>query len=243
MRHDPVVPDFRHLQFCPIARAAEVLGERWTILIVRELLFGPQRFSDLRRRLMEVSPSVLTERLANLEQNAIVTKSELAPPAASVVYELTETGRGLGPVIFALAHWGKRFLLPIRPGEQLDADRLPIALSLYARASTDPECAVELRVVDGNRTVTIHARGGEPQTVVSPGGDDAAGLVLEGDALDLIAVAIDAPEGRDALERRAVKILRGPRSGARIREFLNKLFTFGSEPPSGPESSSPNPQP
>ncbi|HSJ96046.1 MAG TPA: helix-turn-helix domain-containing protein, partial [Myxococcota bacterium] len=69
--------EFRYAQFCPLARAAEVLGERWTLLIVRELMVGPQRFSDLRRRLPGVSSSVLAERLDRLERRGIVRRAQL----------------------------------------------------------------------------------------------------------------------------------------------------------------------
>ena len=112
------MPEYRYPQFCAVARAAEIVGERWTLLILRELFFGQQRFGDLRRRLSEISPSVLSERLSYLESAGIVRRTELAPPAASNVYELTEHGRAFGPALSALAQWGMRFLLPPRPGEK-----------------------------------------------------------------------------------------------------------------------------
>jgi DNA-binding HxlR family transcriptional regulator len=222
------VPEFRYPQFCAIARAAEIVGERWTILIVRELFFGQQRFSDLRRRLSDVSPSVLAERLATLEQRGLVRKLELAPPAASVVYELTESGRGLGPVLMALAQWGSQFLLPLRPGEQLDADRVRFGLGFYARKGATPEIAIELRVRDSERVHRLVARGGGAGTTLSDVAAEEAALVLEGEPLDLVAVVLDAPEGRDAVKRSRVKVLAGPRAAARIREVVALLFDFES---------------
>src|SRR6266852_4653604 len=100
----------RYDQFCALARAAEILGERWTLLIVRELLLGPRRFSDLRERLDGVSPSVLTERLGRIEKIGLVRRSVLPPPAASTVYELTEHGDALRPAVHELIRWGGRFL-------------------------------------------------------------------------------------------------------------------------------------
>ena len=222
------MPASQYLQFCPVARAAEIVGERWTILIVRELFFGPQRFSDIRRRLSDVSPSVLTERLASLEQRGLVTRSDLAPPAASSVYTLTEAGQGLAPVLAALAQWGSQFLLPVRPGEQLDPDRLRLGLGLYARrAGGSTEC-IEFRVRGDQQVVTIHARGGPGGTTISEGGAEDAALVIEGAALDLVGVLLGTPEGRDALKQARARVLKGPRSAAGIRDIVAQLFDFNS---------------
>jgi DNA-binding HxlR family transcriptional regulator len=228
--HAPRVPDFRYPQFCAIARAAEVVGERWTILIIRELFLGKQRFSDLRRRLSGVSPSVLSERLLTLEQRGLVTKSDLAPPAASVVYELTAAGRGLGPVLMALAEWGSHYLLPIRPGEQLDPDRLRFGLFAFARKTATAAQCVELRIrgASGEPPVTLVARGGPSGTKLSEAPADDALLVIEGEALDLVALALGAQEGRDAVKQGRVKILAGPRGAGRIREILDELFDLDS---------------
>src|SRR5437763_16199667 len=87
---------------CGIARAVDVVGERWALLVVRELLLGPKRFTDLRAGLPKVGPDMLAARLRELEQAGVVRRGELPPPAASRVYELTERGRGLEPVILAL---------------------------------------------------------------------------------------------------------------------------------------------
>ena len=98
-------------QFCPVARAVEVLGERWTLLIGRELLIGPQRFSDLLRRLPGISTSVLAARLASLEERGLVMRRVLPPPAPANVYELTEAGgQGLKPLLHQLARFGLRFM-------------------------------------------------------------------------------------------------------------------------------------
>src|SRR5258706_120419 len=96
---------------CGIARALDLVGERWALLVVRELVLGPKRFTDLRDGLPGLSPDVLTERLRDLEQAGIVRRRTLAPPAGSRVYELTGWGRELEPVLVALGRWGSRIAL------------------------------------------------------------------------------------------------------------------------------------
>ena len=126
--------EFRYAQFCPLARAAEVVGERWTLLIARELLLGPKRFSDLREALAGVSSSVLADRLARLERRDVVAWRRLPPPAAARVYELTETGRALEPVVLALARWGARFLTAPEPGDQLEPAWVRLGAPLFSCA-------------------------------------------------------------------------------------------------------------
>jgi DNA-binding HxlR family transcriptional regulator len=142
------VPEFRYPQFCALARAAELLGERWTLLLLRELFVGPQRFSDLRRRLPELSSSVLAERLERLCANDLVRQRTLPPPAASVVYELTDHGAALDEVFAALMRWGVRFLGPPRPNEHLSADWIPFALASFARRGPVPAIRIEIEVRD-----------------------------------------------------------------------------------------------
>ncbi len=91
---------------CPIARALDVVGERWALLVVRELLLGPQRFSDLRGALPGVSSNLLTDRLRELETRGVVRRRVLPPPAGSSIYELTDRGRQLEAVLDALGEWG-----------------------------------------------------------------------------------------------------------------------------------------
>ena len=97
---------------CGIARALDLVGERWALLVVRELLLGPKRFTDLRAGLPHVGPDVLSQRLRELERAGIVCRRILAPPAASRVYELTEWGQELEPVVLGLGRWGSRSPVP-----------------------------------------------------------------------------------------------------------------------------------
>jgi DNA-binding HxlR family transcriptional regulator len=123
---------------CGIARALDVVGERWALLVVRELLLGPKRFTDLRAGLPHVGPDVLAQRLRELEDAGIVRRDKLPPPAGSRVYELTERGRELEPVVLALGRWGSREPFPARSGE-LGIDALMLALkTLFDPIRADP---------------------------------------------------------------------------------------------------------
>jgi DNA-binding HxlR family transcriptional regulator/putative sterol carrier protein len=112
---------------CGIPRALDRVGERWGLLIVRELLLGPKRFTDLRTGLPHASPNVLSERLRELEQAGVLTRRTLPPPAAARVYELTEWGHELEPVLDALGRWGARApLAPPEVGMSFDAHILSL---------------------------------------------------------------------------------------------------------------------
>jgi DNA-binding HxlR family transcriptional regulator len=95
-------------QRCPLARALDIVGERWTLLVVRELMLGPRRYTDLTDGLPGVGTNILAARLADLQSAGLVTRRELPPPTAVTVYELTEAGRALGPTLRALSEWGER---------------------------------------------------------------------------------------------------------------------------------------
>jgi DNA-binding HxlR family transcriptional regulator len=112
---------------CGVARALDLVGERWALLVVRELLLGPKRFTDLRAGLPHVGPDILAQRLRELEDAGLVRRRTLAPPAASKVYELTERGGELEPVVLALGRWGSA--APVAaPDAGLGVDAFVIAL-------------------------------------------------------------------------------------------------------------------
>src|ERR1700751_4223758 len=112
---------------CGIARALDVIGERWALLVVRELLLGSKRFTDLRAGLPHIGPDVLAQRLRELEQGGVIRRGKLPPPAASRIYELTEWGRPLEPVLLGLGRWGSQSPFPEGDGV-LGPDALVIAL-------------------------------------------------------------------------------------------------------------------
>jgi DNA-binding HxlR family transcriptional regulator/putative sterol carrier protein len=111
------MPEHRYEQYCGAARALDVVGDRWTLLIVRELCLGPRRFTDLIDGLPGISRPLLTERLRALERDGIIRRQELPPPAARQVYELTEDGCDLADAMIPLVAWGARRLGPREPTE------------------------------------------------------------------------------------------------------------------------------
>lgn len=112
----------RYDQYCPIAHALCAIGERWSLLVVRELIEGPKRYTDLVAGLPGVSTNILASRLRELEASGIVRKRKLPPPAASTVYELTEYGAELEEVVYAMARWGVRTLGPPSANDDLEPD-------------------------------------------------------------------------------------------------------------------------
>src|SRR5918999_240720 len=109
--------EHRYQQYCALARSLDVVGNRWTLLLVRELRPGPRRFTDLIDGLPGISRKLLTERLRDLERDGIVRRKELPPPAARQVYELTDDGRDLATAMAPLIAWGVRHLGSRQPTE------------------------------------------------------------------------------------------------------------------------------
>jgi len=119
----------RYDQYCPIAHALGAVGERWTLLVVRDLMAGPKRYTDLAASLPGIGTNILAARLKELEESGLVEKRRLPPPAASNVYELTAYGRDLRPVLHELARWGARSLGP-PPLDAIEAGWLVGALDI-----------------------------------------------------------------------------------------------------------------
>ena len=155
---------FRYEQFCPLARAAEILGHRWVIPILRELLVGRQRFSDFRRRLPGLSSSVLADRLAALEEQGVVARREAAPPVATTLYELTANGRALEPSLLELTKWGARFIALSQPGDHVEPDWLGLAVTAFARAEATPSRRFELRPYRDDSEAIFRVAGGATGT-------------------------------------------------------------------------------
>lgn len=153
------MPQRQYGQFCPLAKSLDVLGERWTLLIVRELLAGPKRYTDLRHGLPGLATDLLATRLRDLQQTGLLTRRDIPPPTKATVYELTERGQALRPALLELARWGRPLLRePAR-------DTLPdSALRLGFEAMFHPDAAVGLDEtydidVDGTR-ITLHVHNG-----------------------------------------------------------------------------------
>jgi DNA-binding HxlR family transcriptional regulator len=126
----------RYCQACPLARTLDVIGERWSLLVIRELMLGPRRYRDLLDGLPGIGTNVLADRLRTLDKHGVVTRRTLPPPGAATVYELTEAGRQLGPSLAALRQWGARYAPPSAPGYAMRPAW--VLLSATASTSTPP---------------------------------------------------------------------------------------------------------
>ncbi len=164
---------------CGIARALDAVGDRWALLVVRELLLGPKRFTDLRAGLPNVSPDVLAQRLRELEGHGVVRRDRLPPPGAARVYELTERGRELEPVILGLGRWGSR--QPANDGP-LGPDAAVIAL--MTMFGGELEADVELRL-DGH---VFRLRAADGRLDAARGPAEAPDAVIETDPGTLATV-------------------------------------------------------
>jgi DNA-binding HxlR family transcriptional regulator len=143
---------------CGIARALDIVGERWALLVVRELLLGPKRFTDLRAGLPRVGPDMLAARLRELEEAGVVRRAILPPPAASKVYELTEWGAELAPVLIALGRWGSRAPLPGQvPPLGVDAAVVGLQTTFDPEAAAWVDAVYELALEDQVFTLEVAA--------------------------------------------------------------------------------------
>ena len=163
---------------CGIARALDVIGERWALLVVRELILGPKRFTDLRAGLPNVGPDVLSQRLRELDAAGLIRRRTLPPPASARVYELTERGAELEPVVLALGRWGSG--APMPDGEaSMSPDSIMLALkTMYdPAASRGAEGTYELAFGPDRFAVTLN--GGALEIVRGPAGHPLAALETE----------------------------------------------------------------
>jgi DNA-binding HxlR family transcriptional regulator len=167
----------RYAQFCALARAAEIVGERWTLLAIRELLLGPKRFTDLSARLNGVSPTVLTARLNTLIESGVVRRSASAPFGAQT-YELTEIGRDLQPAIRELIRWGGHFLFPMHPGDAFEPDWVLLGLDAVTRRTPTPARKIVLRVRHEAQSASFVVQGGPDGTSIAKG-DGPGGAAIE----------------------------------------------------------------
>jgi len=131
-------------QYCGLARASDVVGERWGLLIVRDLLVRDQRFGDLKRGLPRIPTNVLTSRLKTLEEAGVVERKLLSSPRNTVVYSLTEFGRDLEDIVLALGRWGAKLLGEADPGEIVTPESLVMALRSTYRPEVVGETIREL---------------------------------------------------------------------------------------------------
>jgi DNA-binding HxlR family transcriptional regulator len=219
---------------CGIARALDVVGERWALLVVRELVLGPKRFTDLRTGLQGVSTDVLSQRLRQLEQAGVLRQITLPPPGATRAYELTERGHELEPVLHALGRWGSSEPFP-DGGREMTVDAFAVALATVfdpGRAGAlDDVVALE---IGADRLV---ARVRDGRLTIRRGRAEAPDAVLVG---DLAALREVLWRGRSIPEAERAGDLRVTGSRAVVRRFVR---LFPAPQPAPQPSPQPAPQP
>jgi DNA-binding HxlR family transcriptional regulator len=198
----PLVGRREYGQYCGLAKALELVGERWALLVIRDLMVGPRRYTDLRRGLPRIPTNILATRLKELEQSGLVRRRRLLP-AGSVGYELTEQAADLAEAVLALGRWGSRQLSEPRPDEVITAESAVMAL----RAAFRPEAAgglsagYELRSAHTVIHAQVHDGKAEVRKGPLPGADlvIATGLPLTALLCDRVSPAQAVADGRVGL--------------------------------------------
>jgi DNA-binding HxlR family transcriptional regulator/putative sterol carrier protein len=210
-------------QFCGLARAIELVGERWAPLILRDLLVGPRRFTDLRKGLPKIPTNILAARLRELEQTGVVRRRVLPRPAAAVVYELTEYGQDLREVFLQLGAWGARSLGHPRADDIVTAGSLVLALQATFRADRAAGFSARYQIEVGE--VVLHARVDDGRLEAGEGPIADAGLTIEaGPMLKALMAGELAP--REAIETGRVRV----RGDAALLDRFVEIFHVGPKP-------------
>lgn len=166
-------------QYCSVAKALDVVGDRWTLLIIRELLLqGPCRYTDLKNGLPGIATNLLADRLDQLKAAGLVRREEAAPPVATALFHLTEAGAELEPVLDALGGWGVRYMAQPVDGDEFRSHwfAFPVALFLDDQDPDGPAVSIELRTA--SRPAVIEVSGGSIRT--RRGSAPSPDLVLDG---------------------------------------------------------------
>lgn len=201
---------------CGVARSLDVIGERWALLIVRELLLGPKRFNDLLAGLAGASPNVISQRLRQLADHGVIRQRDLGPPARVRLYELTDWGRELEPVVLHLGQWGTR--APLSDGAQVGLDSLLLAI----KANVDPARVAgryELRI--GADTFTVDATAGSAQ--FRRGTADQPDATVTTDAGTFRAVCFGQRSVSDAIESGDLRLDGDREATSRLTDLLLTL--------------------
>jgi len=190
-------------QYCAVAKALDLVGERWTLLLVRELMSGPKRYSDLLAGTPGIATDVLAARLKKLEESSLIARRTLPPPAASVVYELTESGVALQPVLRELAKFGLPFLGK-RKGESFHIDWLAHWLHVMFRPERAGDTTLTLMFESGGDA--MHARIADAQLETFSGPATDADVIIAGDMSTLAQAAQDRAAANEALAKGKMKV-------------------------------------
>lgn len=210
-------------QFCGLARALEIVGERWGLLVVRDLVLGPKRFTDLRAGLPGIPPSILSARLNELEDAGVVRRRVLPQLDAGVLYELTEYGGELDTIVLQLGLWGARSLGEQRPEEVFTMDSAILSLYTTFRPEFARGAQVSYELHYG--PFTIHALVNDGELTVAEGPYPDADLVVEAQG-SMKPMLTHETSPRDAVERGLVRIT----GDAALLERFVEFFTIPAAP-------------
>lgn len=184
-------------EYCALARALDHIGDRWTLLIIRQLLLGPARFKDLLSGLPGIATNLLTQRLRSLEADGLVARTHTSPPDRAAAYELTATGQELEEPIFALIRWGRHWMLRGRDGDDFQASWLLLAFRALSQTARPPLPRTTIAVRCHDTTITLHAR---PNGVtVRDGPPIHPDLIIEGGPEALLGLFAGAIPLEDAI--------------------------------------------
>jgi DNA-binding HxlR family transcriptional regulator len=209
-------------QFCPVARAAEIFGERWTPLVVRELLCGSTRFNEIRRGVPRMSTTLLAQRLRKLEEIGVI---EHVRAAGGADYRLTAAGEELRPIIMALGHWGSRWIGSRLKRDQLDAGFLMWDIRRFARRELFPaqrRVVVQFRFTDarqGERAWWLVVENGEVDLCRDDPGHDVT-LIIESTVRALTEIWTGNLLPEQAVMKREVRVQGGARDACSVWRWI-----------------------
>jgi DNA-binding HxlR family transcriptional regulator/putative sterol carrier protein len=213
-------------QYCPLARAMDAVGDRWTMLILRELFFAPKRFTDIETRLDGIAPNLLSRRLKELEARDLVRRRRLDPPAAATVYEITPRARGLQTAMLELSRWGIQFLGPYDGEEVFSIEWLvPVLEEMADREAARGVWDVYQFVIGGESLWVevadgdVHVRAGEPPRTPD--------LRAEMDEQTFMAIGFGTLDPMDAVAQGLSTALGDMTKSPKALEILSPAKIFG----------------
>jgi DNA-binding HxlR family transcriptional regulator/putative sterol carrier protein len=214
-------------QYCGLAQALDLVGERWTLLIVRELLMGPKRYTDLRESLPGIATNLLADRLEHLVRVGVVGRERLQPPTPAVIYRLTERGRGLETPIIELGRWGGLALGEPAPGQDFRASSFALGMRATFRPALAAAIDASYEFHIGDETFNFRIANGEASAGQGPASSPA--LIVAADAETFLALLSGQLKPARALDSGAAK-LDGSR---RELDRVLRMFRFPADEDSG----------
>ncbi|WP_349271056.1 transcriptional regulator [Mycolicibacterium parafortuitum] len=209
------MPSRTYGQYCALAKSLDVVGDRWTLLVVRELLDGPARYGDLLAALAPIATDMLANRLRQMETDGLVVRRHLPKPASGAVYDLTDDGRALEGIVDAHARWGRRLLGIRRPGDVVRPQWLARAVRAFVRDDRDgPPVTLRLVVPEGEVTLAVG-----PDGIAAAGEDAPVDVTLRGHAETLLA-AMDPERFGELAASGALQVDGEPDAVRRVGELF-----------------------